>query len=135
MDARMIGFRNEVFDQVICISTIEHVGIGNNGDENGDVKTVKEVLRVLKKGGNAIITVPYGKVNKPTHRVYNRHTLSRLIAVDKGSSVAKKEFYCYDSGKWKRCSQSAADRFTAEDKPVPLHFHSATCACLLVNKR
>jgi ubiquinone/menaquinone biosynthesis C-methylase UbiE len=135
MDARMIGFRDEAFDQVICISTIEHVGIGNNGDESGDVKTVKEVLRVLKKGGNAIITVPYGKVNKPTHRVYNRHTLSRLIAVDKGSSVAKKEFYCYDSGKWKRCSQSAADRFTAEDKPAPLHFHSATCACLLVSKR
>jgi SAM-dependent methyltransferase len=135
MDARMIGFRNEVFDQVICISTIEHVGIGKNGDDSGDVKTVKEVLRVLKKGGNAIITLPYGKSNKLTHRVYNRHTLSRLIAVEKGSSVAKKEFYCYESGKWKKSSQSAADRLTAEDIPAPLHFHSATCACLLLKKR
>jgi SAM-dependent methyltransferase len=135
MDARMIGFRNEAFDQVICISTIEHVGIGNNGDGSGDIKTVKEVLRVLKKGGNAIITVPYGKINKPSHRVYNRHTLSRLIAVDKGFSVAKREFYCYDSGKWKRFSQFAADRLTAEDMQAPLHFHSATCACLLLSKR
>jgi hypothetical protein len=50
MDARMTGFQNEVFDQVICISTIEHIGIGNNGDESGDVKSIKEILRVLKKG-------------------------------------------------------------------------------------
>src|SRR6266511_514581 len=33
MDARMAGFRDEMFDQVICISTIEHIGIDNNGDD------------------------------------------------------------------------------------------------------
>jgi SAM-dependent methyltransferase len=135
MDARMTGFRNEVFDQVICISTIEHVGIGKNGDESGDVKTVKEVLRVLKKGGSAIITVPYGKINKPNHRVYDRNTLSKIVAVDKGFSVVKKEFYCYDAGRWKRSSQAAADRLIADDVHAPLHFHSTTCTCLLLRKR
>jgi SAM-dependent methyltransferase len=135
MDARMTGFRNEAFDQVICISTIEHIGIGNNGGESGDVKTVKEILRVLKKGGTAIITVPYGKINKPNHRVYDRHGLSMLVTVDNGFSVAKKEFYCYDAGKWKGSSQAAADRLRAYDVQAPLHFHSATCACLLLRKR
>jgi SAM-dependent methyltransferase len=143
MDARMTGFRNEAFDQVICISTIEHIGIGNNGgrdddDEGGDVNTVKEVLRVLKKGGSAIITVPYGKIKKPDHRVYDRHSLCRLVAVDNGFSVAKKEFYSYDAGKWKRCSQGTADRMIAAavaGVQAPLHLHSATCACLLLRKR
>jgi ubiquinone/menaquinone biosynthesis C-methylase UbiE len=99
MDARMTGFRNEVFSQVICISTIEHIGSGIDGDD-ADIKTVKEILRILKKGGCAIITVPYGKIKKLDHRVYDRLALSRLVAVDNEFSVAaKKEFYCYNAGK------------------------------------
>jgi SAM-dependent methyltransferase len=141
MDARMTGFRNEVFSQVFCISTIEHIGIGINGDgydddDYGDVKTVKEILRVLKKGGSAIITVPYGKIEKLNHRVYDRHALSRLLAVDNGFSVAaKKEFYCYEAGKWKRCSQSAADRVIVDNVHAPLYLHSMVCACILLRKR
>lgn len=140
MDARMTGFRKEVFSQVICISTIEHIGIGINSgddDEDGDLKTVKEILRILKKGGSAIISVPYGKIKKLNYRVYDRHALSRLVAVDNEefSVAAKKEFYCYDAGKWKRCSQSTADRNIADDVHAPLHFHSMTCACILLKKR
>ena len=140
MDARMTGFRKEVFNQVICISTIEHIGIGINSDdddEHGDLKTVKEILRILKKGGSAIISVPYGKIKKINYRVYDRHALSRLVAVDNEefSVAAKKEFYCYDAGKWKRCSQSTADRNIADDVHTPLHFHSMTCACILLKKR
>jgi SAM-dependent methyltransferase len=140
MDARMTGFRKEVFSQVICISTIEHIGIGINSgddDEDGDLKTVKEILRILKKGGSAIISVPYGKIKKLNYRVYDRHALSRLVAVDNEefSVAAKKEFYCYDAGKWKRCSQSTADSNIADDVHAPLHFHSMTCACILLRKR
>jgi SAM-dependent methyltransferase len=140
MDARMTGFRKEVFSQVICISTIEHIGIGiSSGEEDndGDLKTVKEILRILKKGGSAIISVPYGKIKKLNYRVYDRHALSRLVAVDNEefSVAAKKEFYCYDAGKWKRCSQSTADRNIADDVHAPLHFHSVTCVCILLRKR
>jgi hypothetical protein len=127
---------------VICISTIEHIGIrsdytGYYNDEDGDIKTIKEIVRILKKkGGSAIITVPYGKITKPTHRVYDRHALSRLLDVDTGSLVeARKEFYCYKAGKWKRCSQGTADRMIADDVQAPLHFHSTTCACILLRKR
>ena len=140
MDARMIGFRKEVFSQVICISTIEHIGIGIDGgdddDDDGDIKTVKEILRILKKGGSAIITVPYGKIKKLDHRVYDRQALSRLVAVDNGFSVAaKKEFYCYEAGRWKRCRQGTADRMIADDVQAPLHFHSVACAGILLRKR
>lgn len=44
----MTRFRREVFSQVICISTIEHIGIGidcggyDDDDDDDDVKTVKK---------------------------------------------------------------------------------------------
>jgi SAM-dependent methyltransferase len=121
MDARSMGFADATFDQVISISTIEHI--------DGDIKAMQEISRVLKKGRSAIITVPYGKGEKPEHRIYDSTALCKLAA---GLSIAKKEFYRYDSdGKWIKCSQAIADRV---DVPVPARLHSAVCACLLLKK-
>lgn len=130
MDARSAGFRDEAFDLVISISTIEHVGLDHGiSDKSGDTKAMKEIFRILKKGGSAIITMPYGREKKPDHRVYDKRTLARLVS---HFSVAKKEFYRYEAGKWVKCSQTAADR---ADSQVPLHFHNAACACLLLKKQ
>jgi SAM-dependent methyltransferase len=131
MDARSAGFHDGAFDQVICISTIEHIGFANNiRDENGDSKAMQEVYRVLKKGGSAIVTVPYGRKSaEADYRVYDRKGLARLVGC---LSVAKKEFYCYNQGKWIRCSQTVAD---IADSQVPIYFHSNACACLLLKKK
>ena len=130
MDARSTGFRNRAFDQVISISTIEHIGLDCGiSDKNGDAKAMREIFRMLKKGGSAIITVPYGRGDKKMeHRVYDKSSLAKLAS---RFSVAKKEFYRYSSGKWVKCSQADAGR---ADSQVPLHFHSAACACLLLKK-
>lgn len=129
MDARSTGFRDGAFDQVICISTIEHIGVdGEIDDKNGDAKAAQEIFRMLKKSGSAILTVPYGKSEKQEHRVYDRKALGELVS---NFSVAKKEFYRYDAGKWKKCSQATADKTNSQ---VPLHLHSAACACLLLKK-
>jgi SAM-dependent methyltransferase len=130
MDARSTGFRDGIFDQVISISTIEHIGLSyNNSDKNGDTSAMAEIFRLLKKRGSAIITMPYGKGFKPEQRVYDRKALGRLIP---RFSVAKKEFYRYSAGKWKKCSQAAAD---SANSPIPLNFHSTACACLLLKKQ
>lgn len=130
MDARSAGFRDGIFDQVISISTIEHIGLSYNiSDENGDTTAMSEIFRLLKKHGSAIITVPYGKGGKPEHRIYDRKNLGRLIRC---FSLVKKEFYHYSAGKWKKCSQATADSANSQ---VPLHFHSNACACLLLKKQ
>lgn len=126
MDARSAGFRNIAFDQVISVSTIEHVALD---DKNGDINAMKEIFRVLKNGGTAIITMPYGKRNRLEHRIYDRKSLAKLVDRFR---VVKKEFYRYEAGKWLKCSQSAADE---ADSQVPLHFHSAACVCLLLRKQ
>jgi ubiquinone/menaquinone biosynthesis C-methylase UbiE len=124
MDARSMGFRDGSFDQVISVSAMEHIGL----DDNGDTKTMKEIFRVLKKGGSAIITVPCGKANSQEHRVYDRKSLAKLA---KRFKVVKKEFYKNDSGKWVKCSQAAADK---AEQHVSFHFNAA-CACLLLRKQ
>jgi SAM-dependent methyltransferase len=132
MDARNIGFRTGAFDQVISISTLEHIGLSDGIlDENGDARTMEEIRRVLKRNGTAIVTVPYGgkaAIVEPTHRVYDRRTLAKLA---KSFSILKMEFYRYANGKWKRCSQMAAGK---SEGSIPLHFHSGACACLLLRK-
>lgn len=128
MDAKSTGFRGETFDQVISISTIEHIG-RDFDEKSGDIQAMQEIYRIMKKGGVAIITVPYGKSTKPDHKVYDRMSLAALVSPFK---VMKKEFYRYDAGKWIKCSQAAADRINS---PVPLHLHSVVCACLLLKKQ
>ena len=129
MDARSTGFRDSIFDQVLCISTVEHIGFSFNiVDEKGDSKTMQEIFRILKKGGSAIVTAPYGNAIRPGHRVYDKNTLAKLVS---RFSIKQKEFYRYDEGKWIICSQAAAD---SADSQIPVQFHSAACACLLLKK-
>lgn len=51
MDIHNIKFSDEVYDFVICNHVLEHV--------NNDLMVLKEIFRVLKKGGKGIIQVPF----------------------------------------------------------------------------
>ena len=53
MDARKMRFPSGSFDKVTAISVIEHI------PEKGDVQTLREIGRVLKKGGTAVISFPF----------------------------------------------------------------------------
>ena len=144
MDARMMGFRDEVFDKVICISTIEHIGMPpihhlvSEYDALGDVTALSEIFRILKKGGRAILTVPYEDKNIQgyirEHRIYNSSTLARLIA---RFHVRKKEYYIYVNGKWKNCrNKDIANELRLKDNSeIPHYLHSRICLCLLLERK
>ena len=73
----------EVFDTVISISTIEHVGLASYGDplqENGDKIAVEKLWHALKKGGDLIVTLPAGKpfVGRGM-RIYDAQMINNLI--------------------------------------------------------
>ncbi|MBE0691122.1 MAG: class I SAM-dependent methyltransferase, partial [Anaerolineae bacterium] len=58
-DGRKLSFPDNFFDHVYCISTVEHI------PGTGDSDCVREMMRVLKPGGTALITTPFwpgGKV-------------------------------------------------------------------------
>ena len=143
MDARLMGFRDEVFDKIICISTVEHIGIQptrhfvREFDELGDLKAFSEIFRILKKGGRVILTVPYADKNihgyRKEHRIYNSSTLARLIS---GFHVKRKEYYIYIKGKWKNCRRADIKKLRLfGNTDVPLYLHSRICVCLLLERK
>jgi len=81
-------FPEESFDVILAISTVEHVGLPCYDqdiiDYRGDIVTMKKIYRWLKKGGIAIITLPFGKPHHPPwfERVYNIDTLKTRILVE-----------------------------------------------------
>lgn len=99
------------FDAIVCISTIEHIGLPSHGqkdlDEFGDMKTMNEFHRILKPSGILIITTPYiGKelIEHRTEGVYNNDRLDKLIA---GFYNEKEDFfYTSLSGRrWKKMNR------------------------------
>jgi SAM-dependent methyltransferase len=67
-DLRALPYREGAFDLVICISTIEHVGMDNmryglagHRSVGGDVAALREMERTVRLGGRVLITVPFGR--------------------------------------------------------------------------
>lgn len=55
MNAKKSKFRDNYFDAIVSISVIEHI------DKEEDITALKEMWRILKKGGSLIITIPLVK--------------------------------------------------------------------------
>lgn len=82
-DISKLPFENEFFDYAICISALHCV----EGEENRE-KAVKEIYRVLKKGGKAEI----GVWNIKSKRFKNSPKEKYVGWTDKG----KRYYYLYD---------------------------------------
>lgn len=69
-DLRAMPFADGSFDSVVCLSTLDHVGMDNSlyGDEtqrassprDETLEAVRELRRVVAVGGELLITVPFG---------------------------------------------------------------------------
>ena len=78
---------DRVFDAIIMVSTVEHIGISVYGqltlEDDGDLKTVDELHRMLKPDGILILTTPFVGSNLfktlPSERQYNRERLTFTI--------------------------------------------------------
>lgn len=76
----------ERFDIVLCISTLEHIGLGVYGDEpasavaSADRSAVERLRELTTPGGIMVLTVPFGAASADkTQRAYDRAGLERLI--------------------------------------------------------
>lgn len=67
-DVRAMPFDDRSFDQVLLVSTLEHIGannevygLGAESDDAARAEALREVRRVLRPGGSLLVTVPLGE--------------------------------------------------------------------------
>ena len=120
-DLRNLDFRDDLFDTVACISTIEHVGmdnsmyagkadIGRRGDPSEFLLAVKELKRVLKPGGVLYITFPFGQYeNHGWFQQFDAELVDTLVAGFAPAQHAEKIFR-YDPDGWKLSDRAACAR-------------------------
>lgn len=75
-DLLSLPFNDESLKSLSCMHTVEHVGLGRYGDSldaQGDLKAIKELIRVLARGGSLLFVAPIGKpkILYNAHRVYS----------------------------------------------------------------
>jgi len=91
-DIRSLPFKDNNFDYITCISTLEHIGMDNviytkdvkNKEEKifDFEKCILEMKRVLKDGGRLFITVPFGKYkNYGRFQQFDPRLVSRISEI------------------------------------------------------
>ncbi|MEW6673839.1 MAG: class I SAM-dependent methyltransferase [Thermodesulfobacteriota bacterium] len=94
------SFSDNFFDRVLAISTIEHIGLGHYGETRGsdrDKVAMKEIYRILKPSGKALVSVPFGeKITTSSFRIYDSASLKMLVSpfhVESGRFYADKGMF------------------------------------------
>jgi SAM-dependent methyltransferase len=138
-DARDLPYRDDFFDTVCCISTLEHVGMDNSGYGGGgasphpdqeQARAVAEMRRVLAPGGRLLVTVPYGRLeDHGWQRQFDEFTLRRLFDLDSATVTV----YAYGgrSG-WALASLATAADASYRDgsEPADLANAARAVACI-----
>jgi SAM-dependent methyltransferase len=110
-DLRCLPCKDEWFDAITCISTLEHVGMDNvrvtsemSHRENRPqdfLLALREMRRVLKPGGALFLTVPFGRYEHHGWlQQFDSSMLSEAISEFRPQKV-EKTFFRYTGQGWK----------------------------------
>jgi SAM-dependent methyltransferase len=119
-DLRRLPYRDEWFGTVMCLSTIEHVGLDNRiyGAEGGAssdptreaLAALGELHRVLRPDGTLLISVPFGaRSNRGWFRIFDSADLDPLRTAT-GWELLRARFFRAGKGGWREIAErDAAD--------------------------
>lgn len=84
-DLTALPFEDNSISSLSCMHTIEHIGLGRYGDPidyDGDLKAIKELIRVLAIGGDLLMVTPIGKpkIAYNAHRVYSHEQITSYFS-------------------------------------------------------
>ncbi len=108
-DMRVLPYQGETFDVVLLISTLEHVGMDNTrygatGEHGPEAQrqALREVARVLRPTGRALVTVPFGRYENHGWFVNYDAALWRAGVEASGLAEEEVEYFGYIGRGWKR---------------------------------
>lgn len=147
-DLRDLPYPDGSFDTIVCISTLEHVGMDNSvygdsspraADPESEVeRALAELRRVLAPSGRLLWTVPFGRAED--HGWFGQFDGPRLERTIQQSAPANVDvcIFRYSAGGWQRSSTEEAADASYRDfvhDPTPVADRAAAAravACIAV---
>jgi len=121
-----------IYDRIVCISTIEHIGlmIGEKEDLNADRKALLKMRELLEEDGKILLTTQYSSefwiARSPykdfAGRYYDRSSLEKLI---RGFHILKEDFFLGESRRFVPVTQETLDKKAGKPRPF-----GVVCLCL-----
>lgn len=116
-DLRKLPIKDEFYDAIICLSTLEHVGLDNTQYAQGkrysenrsdDYRlAVKELSRILKPNGSLFISVPFGKYqNFGDFQQFDAALLDDAIAAFGSAQAIEKTYFKYSTDGWQVATEA-----------------------------
>jgi SAM-dependent methyltransferase len=126
-DLRQLPYLDEWFTIVLCLSTIEHVGLDNriygstvSATSNPTAESrdaMAELHRVTARGGSLLLSVPFGaRSNRGWFRVLDEDDLEQLISVH-GWERKQARFFRATKAGWRE-TKAAEVRAAGYNEPV-----------------
>jgi SAM-dependent methyltransferase len=109
-DLRKLQMESESFDKIIAVSVIEHIGLSAPQvvsankpveDMEGDLVAFRELLRILKKGGSIIMTLPFGTHEEIVLGSARNYTIKSIESFNKLAEPWVLDYYEYQHSKYK----------------------------------
>ncbi|HEX4679278.1 MAG TPA: class I SAM-dependent methyltransferase [Gaiellaceae bacterium] len=102
-DVRDLPFTNSSIDVAFCLGTLQHVGRDNRAyggdadvDPDGELRALRELRRVLRAGGRALVTVPCG--DEQDLGMFVQHTPAEWRRLFTAAGFFALEFEVYELG-------------------------------------
>jgi len=138
-DLRETILRDSTFEEVVCISTLEHIGLDNSrfytvsseyrqANERDFLLAVREMRRVLVPGGHLLLTVPYGRARLLDWlQVFDRGKVHEIIE-EFGGSVLREAYYRYYERGWQQASYAECSDCEYNDVHAGFQYRSGVAA-------
>ncbi|MGG6239890.1 class I SAM-dependent methyltransferase [Nodosilinea sp. AN01ver1] len=116
-DLRQLPIRDEFYDSIVCLSTLEHVGLDNtqyaqdkrySENRSNDYRlAVTELRRILKPGGSLFLSVPFGKYqNFGDFQQFDAALLADAIAAFGPAQMVEKAYFKYSTDGWQVATEA-----------------------------
>ena len=144
-DLRETVLRDAWFDTIVCLSTIEHVGMDNikytdnhifrEQNQRSYAAAMQEFHRLLKPEGQLLLTVPYGRSqNLGWMQQFDEPGLQKLIDTFDGT-CRERQYYKSGPGGWQIATPAECTECTYVENERPHYNQASAVACVALVKR